>query len=244
MVDGAAVAPPTGTAGYVRRMRVFLAGATGATGRVFVPVAEKRGHPLVLHVRPTTAERHPLGRDPRAVVFDLADETSLRAAIRGCDVIVSLVGTMRRRFGAGDTYETSDIGSTRQLVEAAKAERISRFRLLSSYGAGGPGAYAQMKGECERIVAAAADIRWTIFRPSALVSPEWDQDHHHGRREVPGAVAWLGETLRSVPGLTGFADDIRPMPLDVLCRAMVSTLENPRDREILSGRDIWPLGEA
>ncbi len=237
------VASPTGTVGYLACMRVFLAGATGATGRVFVPVAEKRGHPLVLHVRPTTAARHPLGQDPRAVVFDLADESALRAAIRDCDVIVSLVGTMKKRFAGGDTYETSDIGSTRQLVEAAKAERISRFRLLSSYGAGGPGAYAQMKGECERIVMAAADIRWTIFRPSALVSPEWDTTEHLGRREVPGFASWLGGALRAVPGLSGTADDLRPMPLEVLCRAMVSTLENPRDREILGGRDIWPLGD-
>ncbi len=225
-------------------MRVFLAGATGATGRVFVSLAEKRGHPLVLHVRPATAEVHPLGKDPRAVVFDLADETALRRAVRGCDVIVSLVGTMKNRFATGDTYDTSDLGTTRQLVEAAKAERISRFRLLSSYGAGGPGAYAQMKGECERIVMAAHDIRWTIFRPSALVSPEWDISDHHGKREVPGVVQWFGNTMRSIPGLQGFADDIRAIPIEVVARAIVSTLENPRDREILSGRDIWPLGEV
>ncbi|MBM4392412.1 MAG: NAD(P)H-binding protein [Deltaproteobacteria bacterium] len=225
-------------------MRVFLAGATGATGRVFAPLAEKRGHPLVLHVRPATAARHPLGQDPRAAVFDLADESALRRAIRGCDVIVSLVGTMKKRFATGDTYDTSDVGTTSQLVEAAKAERVSRLRLLSSYGAGGPGAYAQMKGECERIVMAAQDIRWTIFRPSALVSPEWDTSDHHGRREVPGAVQWLGNSLRHLPLLQGFADDIRAIPIEVVARAIVSTLEHPRDREILSGRDIWRLGEA
>ena len=223
-------------------MRIFVAGATGATGSVFVPLAEKRGHTLVLHVRPTTAAHHPLGRDDRAVVFDLADTTALRDAIAGCDVVVSLVGTMKKRFSTGDTYETSDIGSTRQLVYAALAERVSRFRLLSSYGAGGPGAYAKMKGECERIVQTAGNIRWTIFRPSALVSPADVDAGHHGRREVPGVVVAAGELLRSLPGCAAWADDVRPIPIEVVARAILSTLESPRDGEILSGRDLWLLG--
>lgn len=223
-------------------MRVFVAGATGATGTVLIPLAEKRGHTLVLHVRPSTAEKHPLGRDPRAAVFDLADSVSLRAAVAGCDVIISLVGTMKKRFGQGDTYESSDIGSTRQLVAAALAERISRFRLLSSYGAGGPGAYAKMKGECEQIVQTAGNIRYTIFRPSALVSPQEFGESHLGKREVPGFVESLGRGLAALPGLSGWADDIRPIPIDVVARAILATLEAPRDGEILSGRDLWVLG--
>ena len=223
-------------------MRVFVAGATGATGTVFVPLAEKRGHQLVLHVRPVTAAGHPLGRDPRAVVFDLADPDALRQAVRGCDVIVSLVGTMKKRFDQGDTYDSSDVGSTRALVAAALAERVSRFRLLSSYGAGGPGAYAQMKGDCEQLLRGAGNIRWSIFRPSALVSPAQFGESHHGKREVPGFVIGLGNALRALPGLQGWADDIRPIPIDVVARAILATLESPRDGEVLSGRDLWILG--
>src|SRR5687767_1159149 len=114
-------------------MRVFVAGATGATGQVFVREAE--GLDLVLHVRPKTADVHPLGRDPRAAVLDLTDAAALDAALTGCDAVLCLVGTMRKRFDTGDTYETSDIGPTRLLVEACKRVGVPRFVLMSSFGA-------------------------------------------------------------------------------------------------------------
>src|SRR5436305_9844096 len=102
-------------------MRIFVAGATGATGQVFVPMATRAGHDLILHVRPQTAARSPLGADPRARIFDLADAGRLREALAGSEAVVSFVGTMRSRFGAGDTYEASDIASARQLVDGAVA---------------------------------------------------------------------------------------------------------------------------
>ncbi len=225
-------------------MRIFVAGATGATGAVFVPLAAARGHELRLHVRPQTASRHAFGEDPRAQVLDLANADALAAAVRGCDAIVSLVGTMRARFGAGDTYESADIGSTRQLAEAARREGVPRFLLLSSFGAGGMGAYLQMKGECERIVRETPGLRWTIFRPAALVSPDGEAGGAHGKREVPGVAITAGGLMRRLPGLRAVADDWRPMPLEVLANAMVCVLETPRDNSILSGRDLWPLGGA
>ncbi len=225
-------------------MRIFVAGATGATGAVFVPLATARGHELRLHVRPQTASRHAFGQDPRAQVLDLADAEALAAAVRGCDAVVSLVGTMRARFGAGDTYESADIGSTRQLTEAATRGDVPRFLLLSSFGAGGMGAYLKMKGECERIVRETPGLRWTIFRPAALVSPEGGGEGTHGKREVPGVAIAAGGLMRRLPGLRGVVDDWRPMPLELLVAAMVAVLENPRDGAILSGRDLWPLGSA
>ena len=223
-------------------MRVFVAGATGATGAVFVPLAAARGHELRLHVRPQTASRHVFGQDPRAQILDLADADALAAAVRGCDAVVSLVGTMRARFGAGDTYESADIGSTKQLVDAAKREGVPRFFLLSSFGAGGMGAYLKMKGECERIVQETPGLRWTIFRPAALVSPAGEPGGTHGKREVPGVAMGAGTLMRRLPGLRGVADDWRPIPLEVLAGAMVAVLESARDNTILSGRELWPLG--
>lgn len=223
-------------------MRIFVAGATGATGVVFVELATARGHELVLHVRPQTAARHALGRDPRARVFELADIAAGAEAMRGCDAVVSLVGTMRARFAAGDTYESADVGSTRQLVAAAREAGVGRFLLLSSFGAGGAGAYLQMKGECERLVRESG-LRWTVFRPSALASPPGPEGNH-GRREVPGFVLAAGAALRAVPGLQGVADDWRAIPIDVVARAMLAVLAGPRDGAILNGRELWPLGAS
>ena len=56
-------------------------------------------------MRPQSAGKSELGKDPRARVFDLGDADALAAAVAGCDALVSFVGTMRSRFEAGDTYE-------------------------------------------------------------------------------------------------------------------------------------------
>ena len=56
---------------------MFVAGATGATGQVFVPMATERGLELVVHVRPQSKDKTPLGTDPRARIFDLGDLAAL-----------------------------------------------------------------------------------------------------------------------------------------------------------------------
>jgi uncharacterized protein YbjT (DUF2867 family) len=195
-------------------------------------------------VRPQSADRSPLGKDARAKVFDLADAGALKSALAGCDAAISFVGTMRKRFEAGDTYESSDVLSTRQIVDGAKAAGVPRVLLLSSFGAGGMGAYLQMKGRCEAIVRESG-LRWTIFRPSALVTPHGAAEGTHGARHVlPGPGAVLG-VIRRVPGLTGFADDVRPIPLDIVSGAFLRVLIEPSRRYengVLEGRDLWVLG--
>ncbi|MFO0677516.1 MAG: NAD(P)-binding oxidoreductase [Polyangiaceae bacterium] len=220
---------------------IFVAGATGATGRVFLPLATAEGHTLTFHVRPKTAATSPLAKDPRARVFELDDAPALGAALRGQDVVVSFVGTMQKRFGAGDTYESSDVGSTTSLVAAAKAAGVPRFLLLSSYGAGGMGAYLAMKRRCERIVEESG-LAWTLFRPSALVSPEGDAGDHLGRRDPPPMMGAVLGALRGIGPLRGWADDVRPIPIEILARAFVRVVESPENGRILQGRDLWKLG--
>lgn len=220
---------------------VFVAGATGATGRVFEPIATAAGIDLRLHVRPQTASKTPLANDPRARIFDLSDATALADALRGAKAVVSFVGTMKKRFSQGDTYESSDVGSTRALVAGAKAAGVPRFLLLSSYGAGGTGAYLRMKGECERIVRDSG-LAYTLIRPSMLVSPHEGAEGTHGKRPRVPVVDGLFRALRAVPPLAGWADDVRPIPLEVVSRAFVRVLLEPLDGKVLEGRDLWALG--
>ena len=145
--------------------RLFVAGATGATGQVLLELASRRQVDVLAHARPQSAAR--LG-DRKVAALDLSDP-KLPEAMKGCTTVVQLIGTMRNRFEAGDTYETSDIGTTRQLVEAANAcGTVDHFVLLSSVGAGRPlGAYLKAKAEAERLVTSSG-IPFTLFRPSAF----------------------------------------------------------------------------
>ncbi len=221
-------------------MRLFVAGATGATGQILLPLAEAAGHTVVPHVRPSTAARSPLAQHPRAAIFDLTDAAALAEAVRGCDAVISLIGTMRKRFATGDTYESSDIATTRALVDAARSAGVPRFVLLSSVGAGGAGPYLKAKGEAERIVRESG-LRWTLVRPSALATPPGAPGGTHGAREMPGVVLAAGAALAKLPGIGAWVDDWRAIPLDVACRGMLAALEKPYDNQILMGRDLWRL---
>ena len=136
-------------------------------GQVLLELGKKVD--VLAHARPKSAAR--LGDRPVAAI-DLSDP-KLADVMRGCTTVVQLIGTMRKRFAAGDTYETSDIGTTRQLVEAAKAcGTVDHLVLLSSVGAGSPrGSYLKAKAEAERLVTSSG-LAWTIFRPSAFEDRE------------------------------------------------------------------------
>lgn len=202
--------------------RLFIAGATGATGQVLVPLAASFHLEVIPHVRPKSV--HKLSH-PHAAVFELTDAQRLRETLQTCDTVVSLVGTMRKRFGQGDTYETSDIGTTRLLVNAAKEVGLRHFILLSSVGAGKPfGAYLRAKAQAENLVMRSG-LAYTVFRPSALEGGE--------RKAIPFA-----KPLFRALGLRR----LEPISLHDVSSAILWCAKNHAPlHEVLEGRSLWKL---
>jgi uncharacterized protein YbjT (DUF2867 family) len=208
--------------------RLFIAGATGAVGRTVVRLAQERGTDFVPHVRPKTAAQ---GKSlhPRAAVLELSDSDALTQALLDRTTVLQLIGTMRSRFARGDTYETSDVGTTRQLVEASKrAGSIDHFILLSSVGAGLPfGAYLQAKARAEAIVREAG-IPFTIFRPSALMG--------EGHR-VPTVFKKLARAIG--------ARTWEPIPVAELAAALLRVAESREPlNAVLEGASLWETVSA
>ncbi len=202
--------------------RLFIAGATGAVGQTLIPLAVRQQVDFLAHARPQSAAR--LGE--RATVVDLADAERLTAALTGRSTVVQLIGTMRKRFSSGDTYETSDIGTTRQLVTAAKAAgTVDHVVLLSSVGAGNPrGAYLKAKAEAERLVRESG-LPYTIFRPSAFQDREGVY--------VPGMRA-----LTSALGLKKY----QPITLHELASAILHVaVQGAPLGEVLEGDALWEV---
>jgi uncharacterized protein YbjT (DUF2867 family) len=203
--------------------KVFVAGSTGAVGRTVVAMAPSRGIAVVPHQRP----RH--GAREGAAVFELSDTDALAATLAGCTTLMQLIGTMRKRFAAGDTYETSDIGTTRQLVEGARrAGTIDHLILLSSVGAGKPmGAYLKAKAHAEEIVRDSG-IPWTILRPSSF-----EGEGHH----APPGMATFTRLFGAVRW--------RPIRVEQLAGALLTVAaERAPLGEALEGRSLWRVVEV
>jgi uncharacterized protein YbjT (DUF2867 family) len=201
-----------------RQRRVLVAGATGATGRTLLRLAGAQGMPVTPLVRPKSA-----GKLAGAVVADLVDREALIQALRGHTTVIQLIGTMRRRFSTGDTYEASDVGTTRQLIEASREAGVDHVVLLSSVGAGRPvGAYLQAKATAERIVT-ESEIDYTIVRPSMFVGEE---------HQPPSVVVALGRRFAPVA--------YRPIMLDELASILLGVaLRRSPVRAVLEGPSLW-----
>lgn len=205
--------------------KLFVAGATGAVGRTVMRIAETRGVDVVPHVRPKTAAQ---GRSlhSRAAVLELSQTDELANVLKDRTTVLQLIGTMRKRFATGDTYESSDIGTTQHLVAAARrAGTIDHFILLSSVGAGRPmGAYLQAKARAEAIVRDSG-IPFTIFRPSAFVG--------EGHRLPPGA-----EGLMKLIGTKKY----RPIPVETLAKTLLYVVRTRAPLgQVLEGEELWRI---
>jgi putative NADH-flavin reductase len=102
------------------RLTVF--GASGAVGRQVVELALSRGQEVTACVR-NPAKLTP--GDPRLTVIagELADHASVRAAVRGADAVISALGPSLDRRTTGMPL----VGGTQNIVDAMRAEGVSRF---------------------------------------------------------------------------------------------------------------------
>ena len=211
-------------------IKIFLAGASGFTGKAFVAQADAVRAPLVVHLRPDSPSLPAWKDDSRARLAAFDDPEGLAKAMAGCQGVLTVIGTTRRQFRQGVSYETVDLGTTVALLEAAKKTSVKHFVLLSSIGADKPlSSYLFWKRRTE-VAVAESKIPFTIVRPSFLIG---------GERRLPGAGPMLNG-LGHLPGLRGSMDDWRPIPIEVLAWNFLRILLDGADQgKILTGRDLW-----
>jgi uncharacterized protein YbjT (DUF2867 family) len=158
-------------------MRVLVIGASGPTGRAVVAIALARG----LDVAVLLHRDFPVPRGAEGRAGDVLDAFSLRAALVGCDAVISTLGP--------GTNSPPDLCSRAyaNLVEAMAAGGPSRLVCVTGAMIGHPTRFLHGfyriaphffpaavresmddRRESERIVM-ASDLGWTIVRPPRLV---------------------------------------------------------------------------
>jgi uncharacterized protein YbjT (DUF2867 family) len=155
---------------------VAVFGGSGFLGRHVVRALAKRQYRVRVVVRRPDLAGHlqPLGRvgQIHAVQANVRYRPSVVAAVRGCDVVVNLVGILfesgRQRFDAVQGFGAEG-------VAMAAAAHDARMVHVSAIGAdqNSTAAYARAKWHGEQLVRAATPDA-TIFRPSILFGPNDD----------------------------------------------------------------------
>ncbi|WP_181707916.1 NAD(P)-dependent oxidoreductase [Chthonobacter rhizosphaerae] len=158
--------------------KILVLGATGPTGRLIVADAVSRGWDVVAFVRSPEKAR---GMDGATLAIgDARDEAAVRVALQGRDAVVSALGTPASPLREVTLLSTA----TRAIVNAMKAERVSRLVAITGIGAGdsvGHGGflfdrlifplllrkvYADKNRQEEVIRHSGLD--WTLVRPAIL----------------------------------------------------------------------------
>jgi len=160
---------------------MLIAGASGRTGALLCAEALSAGHQVTALVRP--GSRTPLPEHPnlRTVAGDVLDPATLPPAIKGCDLVISLLAPRPRINGR--VY----VEGTRNLADAAVLAGVKRFIAVSAEGAGVessalPLGYRLVRripvvarlypdiARMESELAARNDLDWTVVRPAILTN--------------------------------------------------------------------------
>jgi len=188
---------------------IFVAGASGYTGREVVRECRARGLETVAHIRPDSRsleqwrERFTeLGARVDTTPWTLPAMRATLAALQPAQVY-SLLGTTRARgksktgSAVADDYESVDYGLSVMLLEAAvRCGREPRFVYLSAMGAGGRvlNAYMDVRKRVEAAISGSG-LPYVIARPGFITGSdrdEWRAGERIAATISDGALKLLG----------------------------------------------------
>jgi NADH dehydrogenase len=163
------------------RHTVCVLGGTGFIGTEVVARLSAARHDVIVLTRNPTRHRDLLVLPyVRLVPADVHDETQLRRAFEGVDIVINLVGILNERElgrGRGRQFERVHSELTRKCVSACRATGVRRYLHMSALKADaerGPSHYLRTKGlaeACIRSMCRDGRPEFVILRPSVVFGP-------------------------------------------------------------------------
>jgi len=154
-------------------MEIAIAGGHGKIGLQLGKLLAERGDRVKGLIRKPEQADDLVEGGIEPVLCDLEGESDVATAIRGADAVVFAAGA-----GPGSGAErkrTMDHGGAVKLIDAAQAEGIRRYVIVSAMGAADPpaeggdafGEYLRAKAAADRALEASG-LDYTIVRPGGL----------------------------------------------------------------------------
>ncbi len=168
-------------------MKILVTGATGFVGSNIVAVLLKQGYQVKALVRKTSEVERLKQKKVVLVYGDLLVPKTLEAATKNIEVIIHAAG-IEGRFGITlNQLRQIHVKGTKNLLQAAKRNRVKRLIHISSIAAMGLNqtadeetrpkpktSYEQAKYEAEKVVklfCKREKIKYTIIRPGSVYGP-------------------------------------------------------------------------
>jgi len=150
------------------------------------------------------------------------DAAALTEALAGSSLVINLVGILNEGANqAESSFEGAHAELTGKLIEACKANNITRYLHMSALNAdaeNGSSEYLKTKGQAEDMLRQAdSSIQWTIFRPSVIFGKH---DAFFNR---------FAGLLRSLPVFPLAVPDAKMAPVYVgdVCQSMIDSINDP-----------------
>lgn len=201
-----------------RSKPVVVTGGAGFVGTKTCEMLAERGVKVRAVVRSAAKAAERLGHLRIEIVSgDVRDSESMRSAMRDAGAVVHLAAIAIEKDG--DTYEKTNADATRNVVEAAKAERVERFIQMSQNGADSrsPYRFLKSKGDAEDSVKASA-LKWTVLKPSVIFGPGDEFVN------VLARLVRLSPVIYPLPG--GGTARFQPIAVGDVAQAIVKCLED------------------
>ena len=197
---------------------VAIAGGHGKIAMLLGGLLAERGDTVRGLIRNPDHEDDLRAAGIEPVLCDLEGDGDVAAAVRGADAVVFAAGAGP---GSGDARKsTMDLGGAVKLIDAAKAEGIPRYLIVSSMGAEkapadgaeGFGAYLRAKFEADEALRASG-LDYTVVRPGGLTDDPGTGlvqiAEDTGRGQIPRAdVAGVFVACLDEPGTIGKRFDL------------------------------------
>jgi len=199
-------------------MLVFLTGATGFVGGHLLKRLLAERHNVRALVRDPAKAKLPGGSQVELVQGDIVDGVGLDSGMKGCDAVINLVGIIVET--GKNTFERVHHIGTRNVVEAAQRNKISRFIQMSALGvrADGVSEYQITKWKGEEAVRQGG-IPYCILRPSLIFGPG------------SGFVTEMLDIMRKAPLFRPVPGDgkprFRPIFVEDVAACFTQALTNP-----------------
>ncbi len=205
------------------KLTVAVDGATGFVGVHVIAALRERGHRTVAVVRKSSNSRdlellESLGA--RTVAVDLESEAELSDAMRDCDRLVHLIGSIAPPRGTD--LESLHGGIASRCFRAAKGASVGKVAMVTALGAGPDAAslYHRSKWRAEEALRGSG-LAWVVLRPSLIVGRSvGHRDSKMVRRYVD-----LIEQRRRVPLVLGGRNRVQPIVVTDLAQAVCKVLE-------------------